>query len=843
MSTFTKNSVTVKGAVAIAALISGGTLEFTRISVGDGNIPAGQTAMTMTDLSHRLFDVDITEVYSDSESQATVIGVFNNSQTSTGFYYRELGLFAKDPATGAEILYCYGNAEDQAEWISPAGEESVIEKEVHIVTLVGNATEVTATLKSGVYITNDYAAKTYFPYAGGTITGNVKINGTTTLKNSLTAENEINANADINILGTIKSTAVQPIQFKVDAARGTAPAENKYSLISFVDNSLTKWLASLQYTLETDNNASMGTYVANPLNNEDEFAGLWARWSNGSAIIGVTHHPAADSNDYSIVTTGWANGKYLKLTGGTVNGAVTVNGNLTTEGDKIFMKHKTMPAARSTEPAADVVYYAHLDIMNSGGFDYYTNRMGKFEYSRSAGLSRIYMQANNPTSDSTEQGATIGVGWRKNSSGVYEAYTQTLTPPVGDNSTQIATTAWVKALRSSETEYGLVRLASESDVLQETDKVVMDVPLAYELNDFRRMNKAYSVGDKVNCAFRFEWFLECIQAGTTSNETLDTRNVTFGQTITDGTVKWVVRSHVKSVNGQVPDKNGNISITLNDPIQYKSNIGSLNSIKGSFWFDDHSGVSSDCIPSELSGYDWTGLQFGTRNGYDKIQFIFNGAKVYYRYEDNGPGDEIWTKDSWRNFNLFELFTTKGGTLTGELRFNSSNKTNAIKSTADSQMLVLNGGGEAENGGGLWLYGQNTSNSQGCFRLRASNTNGYVDLVGNPKNKALYWGDGTVPSVKTDTDASGYIKLRTNSDGSSLVFAWGTFTNVQSLYVEFNLPCPIKTLLTGWVNPTGSNANTHMRVVYKSSTKIQISGGVGEEANRSGNWGIIAVCDF
>lgn len=109
-------------------------------------------------------------------------------------------------------------------------------------------------------------------------------------------------------------------------------------------------------------------------------------------------------------------------------------------------------------------------------------------------------------------------------------------------------------------EYGLTRLASESDVLGENGEAVVNVPLAYELNDFRRMNKAYSLGDKVNCAFRFEFYLECTQAGTTSAETLDTRNVTHGQVITDGTCQWTVRSHVKSVNGSVPDANGDVEI-------------------------------------------------------------------------------------------------------------------------------------------------------------------------------------------------------------------------------------------------------------------------------------------
>lgn len=121
-------------------------------------------------------------------------------------------------------------------------------------------------------------------------------------------------------------------------------------------------------------------------------------------------------------------------------------------------------------------------------------------------------------------------------------------------------------------EYGLTRLASESDVLGENGEAVVNVPLAYELNDFRRMNKAYSLGDKVNCAFRFEFYLECTTAGTTSAETLDTRNVTHGQVIDDGTCQWTVRTHVKSVNGNVPDANGNIEVPTTDTDTIKSTV-------------------------------------------------------------------------------------------------------------------------------------------------------------------------------------------------------------------------------------------------------------------------------
>jgi microcystin-dependent protein len=134
----------MQGAVIIASLVAGGKLTFTRIVVGDGEMPSGKTPMSMTELSNRLFDVPISAIDWDSESKATVKGAFSNKDLSTGFWYREIGLYCLNPVTGAEELYCYGNAGDEAEYISPAGGSSLIEKEVHLVTLIGNATEVTA---------------------------------------------------------------------------------------------------------------------------------------------------------------------------------------------------------------------------------------------------------------------------------------------------------------------------------------------------------------------------------------------------------------------------------------------------------------------------------------------------------------------------------------------------------------------------------------------------------------------------------------------------------------------------------------------------------------------------
>lgn len=147
-----------------------------------------------------------------------------------------------------------------------------------------------------------------------------------------------------------------------------------------------------------------------------------------------------------------------------------------------------------------------------------------------------------------------------------------------------AVTATEQANRAQDIADGLESLAgitgvatTEEAIAGEVDTKVMTPLKTKELMEFslpsigfRRMNTAYNVGDKVNCAFKFELFLECTQAGTTSEETLDTRNVTHGQVITDGTVKWTVRTHIKSVNGVVAGADGDVQIPTGEPVGFET---------------------------------------------------------------------------------------------------------------------------------------------------------------------------------------------------------------------------------------------------------------------------------
>ena len=124
----------------------------------------------------------------------------------------------------------------------------------------------------------------------------------------------------------------------------------------------------------------------------------------------------------------------------------------------------------------------------------------------------------------------------------------------------VDTSKWKIHLMDGSTPGGF-EVAMVSD-LQDYATPEVCTQLIYEINEVRRKSTAYQVGDKVDCAFQYERFLECTKAGTTSADLLDTRSVTHGQVITDGTVEWTVRTHVRSVNGNVAGADSNVLVDV-----------------------------------------------------------------------------------------------------------------------------------------------------------------------------------------------------------------------------------------------------------------------------------------
>lgn len=180
---------TARGRALQAKAQAGAELVFTRLVVGDGQL-GSQAIEDLTALINPINSLTINKFKTMTGGKAVIGGKLSNQDIVTGFYWRELGLFATDPDLG-EVLYCYGNAGALAEYIPSPGGAEILEKQVDIVSIVGNAANISATLDSSlVYVTvADFEDHT----------GNTVIHVTQSDKdswNAKLAQNEFNAYQD-----------------------------------------------------------------------------------------------------------------------------------------------------------------------------------------------------------------------------------------------------------------------------------------------------------------------------------------------------------------------------------------------------------------------------------------------------------------------------------------------------------------------------------------------------------------------------------------------------------------------------------------------------------------------
>lgn len=266
------------------------------------------------------------------------------------------------------------------------------------------------------------------------------------------------------------------------------------------------------------------------------------------------------SGNWDTIDTELAN--KLDTSGGTITGELTIKGPLNMESPirttKAEILQTQVDVVKGVAPEA--TKYSYISMFDKNGWGIADNRLAHIDYMVGAdGAASMVMSVNKFEQASGETAASLFV--RYQADGTPRIFLSHH-PKKESNSQDIATTGWVRQLAATTSEYGLVKLADTTAALLPTDPLAtVNVPLLYELADYRRLNTAYNVGDRVACAFQFDFYLECTQAGTTGSETLDTRSVTHGQTINDGTVIWTVRKAIKSVNGALPDAAGNVTIT------------------------------------------------------------------------------------------------------------------------------------------------------------------------------------------------------------------------------------------------------------------------------------------
>ena len=145
MAAFPKMTLTNAGQALQTKVLAGATLTFTRIALGDGQLN-GQPIAPLTALISQKATVEADSVRVVNTSTAQVAGFFSNADISTGFWWRETGLFAQDPDAG-EILYGYTNAGDAGDYI-PTVADTRIEKYIYCSIAVASATTVDITIPS-----------------------------------------------------------------------------------------------------------------------------------------------------------------------------------------------------------------------------------------------------------------------------------------------------------------------------------------------------------------------------------------------------------------------------------------------------------------------------------------------------------------------------------------------------------------------------------------------------------------------------------------------------------------------------------------------------------------------
>lgn len=152
MSNYNKIIPTLAGSnLLVESIKSKKPLIFTRIALGDGTLTESESIESLTALKHPMAQNTVQSINSRGNGEIDVVATISNASVTSGFYARELGVFAKVGDTGTEKLFAYTNAGAQASY-TPSG-TSLDEKLITVTFYIGNDVNVQINLNSQLYIT------------------------------------------------------------------------------------------------------------------------------------------------------------------------------------------------------------------------------------------------------------------------------------------------------------------------------------------------------------------------------------------------------------------------------------------------------------------------------------------------------------------------------------------------------------------------------------------------------------------------------------------------------------------------------------------------------------------
>jgi len=150
MANFNGTILTQAGRNLLAKALTGAKLEFTKVQLGDGIWDSNTNPETLTSLISPKIDLPINDIQIIGDGTVKLRVLLTNTGLTEGFFTRELGIFAKDPNTGEEVLYAVAYAENPD--FIPSDGVTKVESVFDVYTVVANAQNVTAVISDTVVL-------------------------------------------------------------------------------------------------------------------------------------------------------------------------------------------------------------------------------------------------------------------------------------------------------------------------------------------------------------------------------------------------------------------------------------------------------------------------------------------------------------------------------------------------------------------------------------------------------------------------------------------------------------------------------------------------------------------
>ncbi|BBB91066.1 MAG TPA: hypothetical protein PKA28_10890 [Methylomusa anaerophila] len=149
MAQYNGMSLTAVGLQLETKAQTGVPIHFTRVALGDGQLQSGQLLSALTNLISPKLNLPIIVNDVTGTGTARMQVVLKNEGLATGFFAREIGVYATDPDAG-EILYAVANAGNNADYIPAGGGADLVELIFEVYTVVGQAANVTADINTSL---------------------------------------------------------------------------------------------------------------------------------------------------------------------------------------------------------------------------------------------------------------------------------------------------------------------------------------------------------------------------------------------------------------------------------------------------------------------------------------------------------------------------------------------------------------------------------------------------------------------------------------------------------------------------------------------------------------------